>query len=57
MTSLFFFLLSNPEYMRRVQDEIDAVYPPGEDALNTSKHGKLKFLNACMWAIPNSSIH
>ena len=48
MASLFWFLLKNPECYRRLQKEIDSVYPPGEDPFNTTKHGELKYLDAVM---------
>ncbi|EKM52485.1 uncharacterized protein PHACADRAFT_198544 [Phanerochaete carnosa HHB-10118-sp] len=46
MASLFWFLLTHPECYRRLQTEVDAVYPSGEDALDVSKHGGLKYLAA-----------
>lgn len=48
MSSLFWFLMTHPECYRRLQEEIDTVYPPGEDAMDTSKHEELKYLNAVM---------
>ena len=52
MSSLLYFLLADEQCMRRVQDEVDRVYPEGEDPLDSSKHGELKYLNACMYVSP-----
>ncbi|KAK7037631.1 hypothetical protein VNI00_010847 [Paramarasmius palmivorus] len=48
MSSLFWFLLSNPEWYKRLQKEVDEVYPEGDDALDASRHGKMKVLGACL---------
>ncbi|KAE9392120.1 cytochrome P450 [Gymnopus androsaceus JB14] len=48
MTSLFWLILSNPECYKRLQKEIDSVYPPGSDPLDVSKHSNLPFLAACI---------
>lgn len=48
MTSLFYFLLNNPEYYATLQAEIDRVFPQGENALDVSKHPNLPFLSACL---------
>lgn len=48
MSALFYSLLSNPDYYRRAQAEVDAVYPKGDSALDSSKHNNLPFLTACM---------
>jgi len=42
------FLLSNSEYYRRVQLELDAIYADGDDPLDVSKHQELVFLSACI---------
>ena len=49
MTSLFYLLLRHPHCYAKVQAEVDAVYPNGSDALDSSKHAELKYLNACMY--------
>lgn len=46
MSNLFFFLLSNPTAYARLQHEVDANFPPGEDPLNASKHARMDYLNA-----------
>lgn len=48
MASLFWFLLTHPECYRRLRAEVDTVYPPGENALDVSKHEELKYLTAVM---------
>ncbi|KAJ6531623.1 cytochrome P450 [Mycena vulgaris] len=48
LSSLVWFLLSNPEYYLRVQLEIDSVFVDGDDPLDGSKHEQLQFLSACI---------
>lgn len=54
LTSLFYLLLSHEEMYKRVQFEIDQVYPQGESTLGTDKHSKLTLLGACMYVILSS---
>ncbi|KZP14951.1 cytochrome P450 [Athelia psychrophila] len=46
LSSLFWFIMCNPTTYRRLQDEIDTVFPPGVIALDTSKHLDMHYLNA-----------
>lgn len=46
--SFVWFILSNPEIYRRVQAEVDTVYPDEESLLDASKHAELRFLTACL---------
>ncbi|KAJ7123341.1 cytochrome P450 [Mycena filopes] len=48
LASLFFFLLSHPEYYERLQAEIGSHFPPGADPLDTRSHTEMKFLEACI---------
>lgn len=48
LSSLFWFLMCNPNIYRRLQDEVDSVFPPGENALDPSKHIHMNYLNAVM---------
>ncbi|KAJ7318987.1 high nitrogen upregulated cytochrome P450 monooxygenase 2 [Mycena albidolilacea] len=48
LSSLLWFLLSNPEYYRRVQQELDSVIVDGDDPFDASKHQELHFLSACI---------
>lgn len=43
-----YFLMRNPEYYKRLQEEVDKYYPPGEDALDPQHHGKMVVLDAVM---------
>ncbi|KAJ7461561.1 cytochrome P450 [Mycena latifolia] len=47
-SSLIWFLLSDPDYYRRVELEIDNVFADGDDPLDVSKHEELTFLSACI---------
>ncbi|KAF7980603.1 hypothetical protein HWV62_37374 [Athelia sp. TMB] len=46
LSSLFWFIMTNPAIYSRLQAEIDSVFPPGEDALNVAKHIHMNYLNA-----------
>ncbi|KAF7344409.1 hypothetical protein MSAN_01922100 [Mycena sanguinolenta] len=48
LSSVVWFLLSTPEYYRRVQQELDEVIADGDDPLDTKKHQELHFLSACI---------
>ncbi|KAJ7894467.1 cytochrome P450 [Mycena olivaceomarginata] len=48
LSSLVWFLLSHPEYYRRVQQELDSVIVDGDDPFDANKHQELHFLSACM---------
>ncbi|KAJ7745908.1 cytochrome P450 [Mycena maculata] len=48
LSSLMWFLMSNPELYQRVQVELDGVYPEGADPLDVSQHDQLVFLSACI---------
>ncbi|KAI0964040.1 hypothetical protein AcW1_000956 [Taiwanofungus camphoratus] len=46
LTSMFWCLLSHPAAYKRLQAEVDAYYPPGENALDTKHHADMPYLNA-----------
>ncbi|KAF8205670.1 high nitrogen upregulated cytochrome P450 monooxygenase 2 [Mycena galopus ATCC 62051] len=48
VSSFVWFILRHPDIYRRVQDEVDSVYPDGESLLDTFKHDELRFLTACL---------
>lgn len=48
LTSMFWCLLSHPAAYKRLQAEVDAYYPPGENALDTKHHADMPYLNAVM---------
>ena len=41
-------ILSNPDVYKRLQAEVDAYFPPGENTMDTSKHPDMPWLNAVM---------
>lgn len=49
MSSLFWFIMCHPAVYCRLQDEIDSVFPRGENALEPSKHIHMNYLNAVMY--------
>lgn len=50
LSELFFFLLTNPIYYKRLQEEVDSVFPTDEgDPFDASKLAtSMPFLNAVM---------
>ncbi|KAJ6554669.1 cytochrome P450 [Mycena capillaripes] len=48
LSSLVWFLLSSPEYYRRVQQELDSVITDGDDLFDVNRHQELQFLSACI---------
>ncbi|KAJ7311586.1 cytochrome P450 [Mycena albidolilacea] len=48
LSSLVWFLLSRPEYYRRVQQELESVIVDGDDPFDANKHQELHFLSACI---------
>ncbi|KAJ7137801.1 cytochrome P450 [Mycena epipterygia] len=48
LSSLVWFLLSDPECYRRVQLELDTVFVDGDNPLDVSKHTQLQLLSACI---------
>jgi cytochrome P450 len=48
LTSLLYLLLTHPDELRKVVEEVNGVYPPGSDATSRDGHGKLVYLDACL---------
>lgn len=48
LTSLVFLLLTHPAALKRVQEEIDDVFPPGSVTLEPRMLSRLIFLEACL---------
>lgn len=46
LSCLFHSLMANRTAYRRLRDEVDRFYPPGEDASAATHHGKMKYLTA-----------
>jgi len=47
LSSLFYYLLCNPEKLDKLREEVDRFYPRGESIL--SKHfGEMSYLDACI---------
>ncbi|KAF8520538.1 cytochrome P450 [Gautieria morchelliformis] len=46
LSNVFFYLLSNPENLARLQKEVDDAFPPGADIVSPSAAAELKYLNA-----------
>ncbi|KAI5982762.1 cytochrome P450 [Pisolithus marmoratus] len=46
LVCLFYSLMANKTAYRRLRDEVDKYYPPGEDASATTHHGEMKYLRA-----------
>ncbi|TFY79311.1 hypothetical protein EWM64_g4697 [Hericium alpestre] len=62
LSALVFHLLSNPTAYERLQAEVDAAFPQGEEPHDTAKMAGMEYLNACLNealrltpAIPNGS--
>ncbi|TFK81542.1 high nitrogen upregulated cytochrome P450 monooxygenase 2 [Polyporus arcularius HHB13444] len=49
MTSIFHCLLTHPETYRRLQEEVDRSYPPGEDAFSPKHHREMTYLQAVIY--------
>ncbi|KAF8258328.1 cytochrome P450 [Lactarius quietus] len=43
-----FYLIHNPAEYKRLQDEVDAAFPSGEEPLDVTKMGQMEWLNACI---------
>ena len=48
LASHFFYLLSNPEKLAKLRDEIDHFYPPGESELSSKHFHEMVYLDACI---------
>ena len=49
LSNVFFYLLSNPDILARLQKEVDSVFPPGSDIfLSSNATAEMKLLNAVM---------
>ena len=49
LTALLYYLLRNPATYERLQKEVDDAFPNGEEPLDVTKLGQMKWLNGSMW--------
>ena len=50
LSGLFYFLLTHPSEYKRLREELDQAFPPGEgDPFDSAKLAGLPFLNAVLW--------
>lgn len=52
MTALFQCVLSHPDVYKKLQKEVDARYPAGENVLDTKHHVDMPYLSAVMYVLP-----
>jgi cytochrome P450 len=43
-----YYLVCNPAVYERLQDEVDAAFPSGEEPLDMTKLSQMEWLNGCM---------
>ena len=48
LTSLFFCILTHPDAYARLQEEVDRLYPAGEDIFDTKRHRDMRYMQAVM---------
>lgn len=48
LSNIMYLLMRYPSVYRRLQDEIDKFYPPGENALDCAHHLEMTYLQAVM---------
>ena len=48
LCNIFWFLMCHPSAYQRLQKEVDGAFPPGENAMDTTKHIHMDYLNAVM---------
>ncbi|TFL00037.1 cytochrome P450 [Pterulicium gracile] len=48
LTTLMYFLCRYPECYRKVQEEVDMVFPRSADTMDATKHSELVYLQACL---------
>jgi len=46
LCNILCLLMQHPHVYKRLQDEVDSFYPPGENALDCKHHADMDFLNA-----------
>ncbi|KAG7093197.1 hypothetical protein E1B28_006887 [Marasmius oreades] len=48
LRNFFYLIVANPKCYKRLQREIDSLYPPEADAMDSSKYNDLTYLDACI---------
>ncbi len=51
LSHVFYFFLRKPECLRKLQAEIDHVFPQGEDTMDFTEQAEMPYLNACMLSV------
>lgn len=51
LSNIFYFLMCSPCAYRRLRDEVDKYFPPGEDVMDTNKQANMPYLNAVMCVV------
>jgi cytochrome P450 len=51
LSHIFYYLMANQDMYRKLQAEVDSVFPPGEDVMDVAKHGKMPYLNGVMCVV------
>ncbi len=49
LSNIFWCLLRHPDVYKRLQAEVDAFYPPGENSLDAKHIKDMYYLEAVMW--------
>jgi cytochrome P450 len=48
LTAVVYYLLRHPAAYERLQEEVDAAFPSGEEPLDVTKLSCMEWLNGCM---------
>ncbi|KAF7791503.1 hypothetical protein EIP86_002519 [Pleurotus ostreatoroseus] len=48
LSNAFYFLMSNPDAYKRLQEEVDKFYPAGEDSLDPKYYPEMSYMEAVM---------
>ena len=48
LSNAFYFLMSNPDAYKRLQEEVDKFYPVGEDSLDPKYYPEMSYMEAVM---------
>ena len=48
LTAVVYYLLLNPDAYVHLQEEVDSVFPSGEEPLDVQKLCQMEWLNGCM---------